>query len=254
MPLIPLEVDFLPPDPMSISETHDAVVIDVLRATTTMITALAAGASSILPCSDVEQARVLASAMSPRPLLGGERQGRKIPGFDLGNSPAEYSEDVVSGREIVFTTTNGTQCLLACRRARRVLLAGFVNLIAVVREVSSAPGIRLVCAGTDGKVTLEDVWLAGELVSYLKAREPNHYLASDAAVMAASGVEAERGSLWNAGPLARAFRRSQGGRNLIEIGMESDLELAAQINAFDIVPIWNAASGRVTLCPQRPLP
>src|SRR6185436_10147310 len=101
------------------------VVIDVLRATTTIITALAAGATQVVPCQEIEEARRLAGQFSPPAITGGERGGRQIPGFDLGNSPRAYTRKRVGGRPVVFTTTNGTRAMLRCREAGRVLIGAF---------------------------------------------------------------------------------------------------------------------------------
>src|SRR5262245_13937729 len=109
-----------------------AVVIDVLRATSTIIHALAAGARSVVPCGEIEDARQMAIA-APRGtvLLGGERGGLRIPGFDLGNSPAEYAHGTVAGKTIVITTTNGTRALVRAKEARRVLIGALCNQSAV---------------------------------------------------------------------------------------------------------------------------
>src|SRR5258706_13920045 len=112
-----------------------AVVIDVLRATTTIVHALAAGATQVIPCLEVDEARRIAAELGERAISGGERGGKQIPGFDLGNSPAEYSRERVAGKTVVFTTTNGTRAMLRCKAARRVLLGAFVNFSAVCREL-----------------------------------------------------------------------------------------------------------------------
>src|SRR5438094_3818028 len=102
-----------------------AVVVDVLRATTTIVHALVAGCSAVRPCAEVEEARELAGQMrAGRVLLGGERGGLPLPGFDLGNSPGEYTGKVCKGKTLVLTTTNGTRALLRAAEAERVLLAG----------------------------------------------------------------------------------------------------------------------------------
>src|SRR5438105_4631211 len=129
-----------------------AVVVDVLRATTTMIYALAAGCVCVRPCAEVEEARGLADQMrAGRVLLGGERGGVPLPGFDLGNSPREFKPKLCRGSTLVLTTTNGTRALLKAAEADRVLVAGFVNYSAVCEQVrqDSRP-IHIVCAGTEG--------------------------------------------------------------------------------------------------------
>src|SRR5437764_8635978 len=146
-----------------------AVVLDVLRATTTIIYALAAGCSCVRPCAEVEEARELAGGMrAGRVLLGGERGGLPLPGFDLGNSPREYTAKVCRGCTLVLTTTNGTRALLRAAEAARRLLAGFVNYSAVCEQLrQETRPIHIICAGTEGDVTLEDTLLAGALVDYL---------------------------------------------------------------------------------------
>jgi phosphosulfolactate phosphohydrolase-like enzyme len=147
------------------------VVIDVLRAATTMIHALAAGAVEILPCQRVDAARRLVAGFAPgSALLGGERLGLPIPGFDLGNSPSEYTRERVAGRSVVFTSTNGTRALARCRRAERAFLAAFVNLSAVARAVSGAERLHLLCAGTRARLSEEDLLLAGALADCLETR------------------------------------------------------------------------------------
>ncbi|MFM9195860.1 MAG: 2-phosphosulfolactate phosphatase, partial [Planctomycetia bacterium] len=155
-----------------------AVVIDVLRASTTIISALAHGAVAVQPVPTVDQARALSAACpgraggseSSRALLGGERGGLRIDGFDLGNSPLEYSSDRVAGRRIVITTTNGTAALDAALPATEVLIGAILNRTAVAARARSlaamhgAPAIQLVCAGTGGEMTEEDLLAAGAIL------------------------------------------------------------------------------------------
>src|SRR5687768_3032349 len=99
------------------------VVIDVLRASTTITYALAAGARELIPCLEIDDARAAATKLPPaQVVLGGERQGLPIAGFDLGNSPRDYTPERVGGKTVVFTTTNGTKAMLQCRQAARVLI------------------------------------------------------------------------------------------------------------------------------------
>ena len=155
-----------------------AIVIDVLRATTTLTVALAAGASRVTPAGTPEEAFALAKK-SPGALLCGERGGVKIPGFALGNSPFEYGADVVKGRELIFASTNGSRAMIAARKARRTVIAAFVNATAVFRHVmktqamirsvgGNAP-VTLVCAGKEGRFSLEDAALSGWLAAGLAA-------------------------------------------------------------------------------------
>jgi len=218
------------------------VVVDVLRATTTIIHALAAGAAEVAVCQEVDEAFRLARQLGDSAVLGGERAGGKISGFDLGNSPQEYTAASVGGRTVVFTTTNGTRAMDRCREARRVLIGAFVNLSAVCRELLGADRIAIVCAGTDGHVTREDALLAGAIVGELSRagawrRNDQAELVRDAWHAAAADLAAD--------PLSRTLRASRGGRNLIGIGHENDIDLAAQIDKFDIVPQLDLATWRI---------
>ena len=218
------------------------VVIDVLRATTTIIHALAAGATQVIPCLEVDEARWMAKEMGGEAVLGGERGGQQIPGFDLGNSPLEYTPGAVSGKTVVFTTTNGTRAMLRCRAARQVLMGAFVNFSAVCRELAGENEIVLLCAGTDGHVTREDALFAGAVVDDL-ARAAKCTVNDQGQIAADAWRTAVR--LLTDRPLGIKLRDSRGGRNLIEIGQENDIDIAAQIDKFDIVPQLDLAAWRI---------
>src|SRR5579863_786881 len=163
-----------------------AVVIDVLRATSTIVHALAAGATSVVPCGEIEEARRIAAQCPVGTyLLGGERGGRKIKGFDLGNSPSEYVRTVVSGKKVIFTTTNGTQALIRAKEARRVLVGAMSNLGAVVEHLANESGpVHLVCSGTERRVTLEDVLCAGAIAHWLELADERADTDDDATQLA----------------------------------------------------------------------
>lgn len=220
-----------------------AVVIDVLRATTTIVHALAAGAKEVAPCLEIDEARQLKVQLGDDVLLGGEREGLPISGFDFGNSPAEYTASRVRGKTVVFTTTNGTRAMKRCAHAGRVLIGSFVNFSALCRELASEPEVALVCAGTDGHVTREDTLLAGAIVEDL-ARDGMAELNDQALLAADAWQTAVR--LMTDRPLGMMLRDSRGGRNLIETGQENDIDLAAQLDKFDLVPELDLASWRIT--------
>ena len=152
-----------------------AVVVDVLRATTVMVQALAAGCEAIIPCGEIDEAmKVAAGLPAGTALLAGERQGLPIPGFDLGNSPGEFTPDVCRDKTLVMTTTNGTRAILASLEAERVYIASFTNLRATSDEISvqflkkdHGHSVHIVCAGTEGHISLEDSLLAGALTSQI---------------------------------------------------------------------------------------
>ena len=223
-----------------------AVVIDVLRASTTMITALAHGAARVLPVADVDEARRLAGELGQRALLGGERGGLRIQGFDLGNSPREYTAGRVAGQTVVITTTNGTAALHASRDAAEIVVGAIVNRTAVAEAVRRLAGnrgvVHLVCAGTDGVVSTEDVLAAGAILDAASADGRDDVL-DDAAREALAFFRrvAARGDVPPA--LVAEFRGSPGGANLVDLGMEADLPAAAAIDSLAVVPRLDRASG-----------
>jgi len=231
-----------------------AVVIDVLRASTTIITALAHGAAGVRPVADVASARELAGRLGPVALLGGERGAVRIEGFDCGNSPLEYTRERVAGREVVITTTNGTAALAACLKAQEILVAAVVNRAAAaaacrtLARVAGCDAVHLVCAGTDGQVTAEDVLAAGGILE-AAARDPAS--AGDRLDPAAIAARDRwREVVAAAGDEPRAaiigeFRRSLGGANLVALGMDDDLIAAAALDALAVVPRFDRASGRL---------
>ena len=223
-----------------------AVVIDVLRASTTMITALAHGAAGIVPVADVDEARRLAGELGPRVVRGGERGGLRISGFDLGNSPREYTAERVAGQTVVITTTNGTAALHASRDAAEIVVGAIVNRRAVAEAVRRLAGdqgvVHLVCAGTDGVVSAEDVLAAGAILDAAAADGRDDAL-DDAAREALAFFRrvAARGDVPAA--LVVEFCRSPGGANLVDLGMEADLPAAAAIDSLAVVPRLDRASG-----------
>jgi 2-phosphosulfolactate phosphatase len=217
-----------------------AIVIDVLRATTTITAALAAGAREVIPCLEIDDARRWAANLpSGQTVLGGERQGVRIEGFDHGNSPREYTAQAVGGRTVVFTTTNGTRAMLHARAAREVRLGAFVNLSAVVAIAARHERVDLICSGTGGKITREDVLLAGAIAARLTAAAAAE-LNDQAAIARAAWLEAMddvgADSTALAARLAATLRETQGGRNLKRLGLESDIDDAAALDRFSIVP------------------
>lgn len=212
-----------------------AVVLDVLRASTTIIHALAAGATAVIPCGEVDMARQQAATFpAGAVLLGGERGGTRIAGFDLGNSPAEYTPEATRVKTILFTTTNGTRALLRAKEAKRVFIGAFANLNAIIQRLLAAEGpIHLICAGTDGHITLEDCLCAGTMTAAIAAQTDLRLPLSDSTTLALKLLESTEG---NERAIVDLMRVSRGGTNLIALGMSSDIEIAARQNTFDIVP------------------
>jgi 2-phosphosulfolactate phosphatase len=218
------------------------VVIDILRATTTIVHALAAGATQVIPCLEIDDAKKAAAELNGPSVLGGERGGLPIAGFDLGNSPAEYTRERVAGKTVVFTTTNGTRAMKRCHAAQRVLVGAFVNFSAICRELVNVDQIALVCAGTDGHVTREDTLFAGAIVDDLTRSKK--WQLNDQALLSADAWHAAVRLLTDR-PLGMMLRDSRGGKNLIETGQENDIDLASQMDKFDIVPELNLTTWRI---------
>lgn len=146
-----------------------AVVVDVLRATTTLSFALDAGAARVIPVASPQEAFAL-RAREPGAWLCGEREGLRIPGFDRGNSPFEYPASAVAGRTLIFASTNGSSAMLSARTARRRFLGAFVNATALVDAVKTDAEVAILCAGRLGAFALEDAACAGWLCARFEAR------------------------------------------------------------------------------------
>jgi 2-phosphosulfolactate phosphatase len=228
------------------------IVIDVLRATSTICQALASGAREVVPFLEIEDALVVAAKTDRREIvLGGERGGKRIDGFDLGNSPAEYTPLTVGGRRVFITTTNGTRALHHARLAKRVILGSFLNLSAVVASVKDADRVDILCAGTDGAETSEDILAVGAIVYKLLADASARWRPDDNAIAAEHKWQTlEQAAKANSAPLhelvVTELRHSCGGENLIAVGNGSDLADCAQVDVLDVVPEFNIHDWRIT--------
>lgn len=209
-----------------------AVVIDVLRFTTCVAAAVAAGCEALVPCDTPEEARERSAGTG---LLAGERQSAPIAGFDLGNSPEEFVPEVVAGRTIYVTTTNGTR---AVRSVGEGLIAALVNRRAVVRRLASErEPVSIVCSGNSGSLSAEDWIAAGALVAGLR-EEGTPVRADDAARLA------EAAFLQASADLAGALAETDHGRSLLRVGLEPDVAFCAQLDLWDVAPTFR--DGRIT--------
>lgn len=216
-----VDVDFTP-DEAGAAPT--GLVIDVIRATSTICQALAAGYERVFCAAEVEEARALREVLGEG-VLGGERNAVRIPGFDFGNSPREYDEPIAE--TLVLSTTNGTRAVVAAaQRCERVFVASLLNLSAVVEAAREAgDDVVVVCAGVQGTLALDDAFVAGRIVQLLGWER------TDAAEAAARLV-----STWSVAE--EAFRASKSGRNLMENApeLEPDLPFCARESVLDVVP------------------
>jgi 2-phosphosulfolactate phosphatase len=209
----------------------NAVVIDVLRATSVIATALAAGAAGIIPVATPEDAIGVARRLGrDRVLLSGERESRLIEGFDLDNSPAAYSADVVGGKTIVFATTNGSRALAGIVGALSVRTSALVDRAAVALSLNESEGdVTVVCAGLRGSFAFEDAVGAGALVDALVPL--GTWDLSDGAIAAALLFRKVQYRL------AEALASAEHGRRLAEIGFADDLERCAALDQLPVAPI-----------------
>ncbi|WP_031518030.1 2-phosphosulfolactate phosphatase [Desulfofalx alkaliphila] len=239
-----------------------AVVLDILRATTTITTALANGCRGVIAVAEVEEARALAAAKG-KVLLGGERGAVRLPGFHLGNSPLEYTADKVGGKTVVLTTTNGTGTIeLAVQRAAHVLMGSLLNVRAVAQELAAFKGhILLACAGTRGKFSLEDTlaagWIIKELLEIKGVKEyrgrslaPRRRLTNsvyqeetpldsncqDLIILDDMAVAAYRLAIYYNDNTLDALYDSLHGQKLVQLGMTDDLIYCSQLNTYSLVP------------------
>lgn len=206
------------------------VVLDVLRATTTITSALAHGIRRIRAFASLEEAKSAAEATIPRPLTCGELRALRAPGMDLGNSPDQFLPEH-AGREIFMATTNGTKALAASRQAAALFAGALVNASAVARAVANTGrDVVLLCSGTDGAVSMEDAIGAGAIANILISRQGGE-LATDLARIA------QRLFLQAKDDLSAALHEGQGGHNLRRVNLQKDIEFAARLDVFDIVGV-----------------
>ncbi|PEN06734.1 2-phosphosulfolactate phosphatase [Longimonas halophila] len=209
------------------------VVIDVLRACSTINTALHNGARAVMPVLDMAQASKIAANLDPDVFrLGGERNAEKIEGYHLGNSPLEYTEDEVEGRDVILNTTNGTKALERAKTARHLVAGSFLNVSRTARFLNEQDrDVTIICAGHENRVSLEDTICAGALLYRLwDGTEPDHV--SDAAHTAYSLF------LYNRDHLDVTLRNTNHARRLTENGYADDVDYCYQIDHIPVLPYY----------------
>ncbi|KJS15935.1 MAG: hypothetical protein VR69_11830 [Peptococcaceae bacterium BRH_c4b] len=222
-----------------------AVVFDILRATSTITTALANGCLGVFPVLSVEEARSLAadpkqkipSANPDVMMLAGERGGQKIPFFPHGNSPLEYTAEVVAGNYLVLTTSNGTRAINGSVRASYVYIGSLLNIRATaVAATGKNKDIVLVCAGTADKFSLEDTLAAGFVIKELLHLKPALSDLATAALHLAHHYSREP---------VKAFLDSRHGQKLIRLGLQEDINWCARLNVYDFTSRFK--NGRIEI-------
>lgn len=207
-------------------QNKTVVVVDILRATSCMVTAFAHGAESITPIAEWEECE---SMKTKGYIIAGERNGQKIAGFDKGNSPFEYMEDDIRGLKIAFTTTNGTQAIQKSKGARQIIIGSFLNLTAITRHLlMSAHDILIVCAGWKGKINLEDSLFAGALVEKLRKHiEPD----CDAPVVAQELYLSAKNDM------LKFLSTSSHVKRLNKLNIHKDIEFCLTPDQYPVIPV-----------------
>ncbi|MBN1885931.1 MAG: 2-phosphosulfolactate phosphatase [Candidatus Krumholzibacteriota bacterium] len=206
------------------------VVIDVLRGASTVVSAMDNGAASVIPVEDIETAlRLAPPAEQEEKLLAGERKCLPIEGFQLGNSPGEFTGDVVGGKTVVLTTTNMTRAVVAAAKAGRLVVCAIVNVSAVAEALRREPRVVVLCSGFEGRVAIEDLLCGGMLLSRLGFRFGDGDL-DDAARLAllAAAEYGDRTEL--------LLRSCEHGRRLLSLGFERDILYCARTDCSGRVP------------------
>jgi 2-phosphosulfolactate phosphatase len=218
----------LSPDLMHLYNVEDktVVVVDILRATSCMTAALAHGIESIAPFAKLEDCLAMKAKGY---LTAGERDGKKVDGFDLGNSPFEYMNPELRGKNIAFTTTNGTQAIAKSEGAKEIIIGSFLNLSAVMKHIiKSENNVLVVCAGWKGKVNLEDTLFAGALVEKLK----NHIEPDCDAPLAAQHLYNEAKD-----DMVEFLSTSSHVKRLAKLNIHKDIEFCLTPDQYTVVPV-----------------
>jgi 2-phosphosulfolactate phosphatase len=214
----------------------NVIVLDVLRASSTITVALNNGAREIIPVASIESAvKISGSLFGEVTLRGGERNGKTIEGFNLGNSPLEYSETAVKGKSIIYCTTNGSVAMAKSRYARTLAVGSFINLTATTDFIRDEnKDFLFICAGranTIGNFSLEDAVCAGMMIQNLLKAESLEVELSDSANAAHALYKSFGRSI------LKMLKTSEHGKYLIEIGFAEDLKICAQVDSVPVLPI-----------------
>ncbi|NMA96216.1 MAG: 2-phosphosulfolactate phosphatase [Clostridiales bacterium] len=211
-----------------------AVVIDVLRATSTIITALYNGCKEVIPMAEIEEAvKISKNYEKDTFILGGERNSEKIEGFHLSNSPGEFSREQVEDKTVLITTTNGTRAITKAAYAKEVVLASFINITAICDYVAAlGQDVAIVCAGTFGQFSADDVLVAGALIHGLYNKNIPIEL-DDLGMTAKFMYEHSKNDIH--GVLSQTSHYS----TLKELGLERDLEDCLRLDTAPIIPIYS---------------
>jgi 2-phosphosulfolactate phosphatase len=227
-------------DPFELDELElrgkNIVVIDVLRSSTTIVVALNNGAREIIPVESIENAvKISGSLFGDVTLRGGERNGKTIQGFNLGNSPLEYTEATVKGKSIIFCTTNGSVAMYKSRFAQNLAIGSFVNISTVIDFIKELRSdFLIICAGkasTMSNFSLEDTVCAGMIVHKLSAAKEIKLELTDSSLASQALYKTYGRSL------LKVMKNTEHGKYLVEIGFLEDIKVAAAVDSFPVLPV-----------------
>ena len=213
------------------------VVIDVLRASTTIITALSNGAKEVIPVATVEFAvKVSGGMFGGHTLLGGERNAQKIDGFALGNSPAEYEGRLIEDKSIVYYTTNGSKAIVKAKFSENLLVCSFNNLNAVAKQLANlGKDVEILCAGNNNLFSMEDSVCAGRLVKELGSLNDNVELSDSAKCAVALNQSFGKNIL-------KMLEETEHGKLLAAHWFEDDLKICSKLSVTSTVPFFNGSA------------
>ncbi len=237
-----IDVQLLPlsPDPRSLADCS-VVVFDILRATSVIVHALSQGAREFIPVLSAEKAFERKRDFPPgTTLLGGEKDTRPIEGFDLGNSPREYTADKIKDKRVILSTTNGTRAFHLVASAKEVMVGSFFNIGAVADKcLTEDRDLLIFPSGDEGRFSLEDTVCGGMLIDWISGKKGKAVLLTDAAQAALILFKRFEKS-----PV-EAFYLSHHGNKLLSLGRGDDLPYCAQINIISLVPVFSDGVIRV---------
>ena len=214
------------------------VVIDVLRATSSVVTALQNGAREVIPVETMEFAMKISGGQN---ILAGERNSAKIEGFDFGNSPLEFTREATAGKSVIFYTTNGSKALVRAKFSQNLFVASYLNISAVADKlIELNEDFVILCAGDNGMFSLEDTLCAGKLIEFIDSKTSGLEL-TDAA-KASLKLNTVCGK-----DILATLKETEHGRELLEAGFEKDLEFISQIDFTDIVPFLESGAIKIKL-------
>ena len=218
-----------------------SVVIDVLRATTVIVSALKNGAREIIPVNTVDFAmKVSGNAFGGQTILGGERNTKKVEGFNLGNSPLEYTAEIVAGKSIILYTTNGSKAIVKAKFSENLFICCFHNLPFIANHlIALNKDVEVICAGTNGNFNLEDAICAGRLLSEIGKINENIEISDCGRASLVLNKSFGKN-------IVKMLKETEHGKLLIENGFADDIKECAQYGITDLIPYYISGSIKKT--------